>query len=418
MRDQRARRARGGGAEHQGGDVGIGRDQFADDARTLALAHANGGIPVDAFDAESDEESVESGFARSALRSRNLSQTAPARILKQTKMKQQPKQQNPAPPKEVHSSDPPESGGEGPDHGLVDSSDDEDGTSKSWKAWQRRRQQRSEQRWRRQISWKRHEEEVTKGEVERIAGEAGPEGSITGLRRDADEAAGNAINTRRQMANPRPKPKTRFGQKCACSAGCECEKGKQEETPQREKEREHSISAKKGEVHHLGKGSRSHAAELNPCETHNEWKPMPRPMIVDSGAADTVLPRTWFTSHPLCPTEASKNGDFFITANGEEIDNEGARRLTLCTPDWGNLRNMEFAVTDVNKALGSVSKMVKNGNRVVFDASGSFIESHQTGEKMWLREDNGVFVLDVLVAPPGYRDTGESTAGQGFPRPR
>ena len=46
--------------------------------------------------------------------------------------------------------------------------------------------------------------------------------------------------------------------------------------------------------------------------------------------------------------------------------------------------------------------MVRNGNRVVFDKSGSYIESLQTGEKMWLREDSGAYVLDVLVAPPGY----------------
>ena len=39
----------------------------------------------------------------------------------------------------------------------------------------------------------------------------------------------------------------------------------------------------------------------------------------------------------------------------EEIDNEGARKLTLCTPDWNNISNMELQVTDVNRALGSVS---------------------------------------------------------------
>ena len=144
----------------------------------------------------------------------------------------------------------------------------------------------------------------------------------------------------------------------------------------------------------------------------------PRPLIVDSGAAETVLPRDWFTSHPLMETEASKGGDFFITADGTEIDNLGSRRLTLCTPDWGNMRNMDFQVTDVNKALGSVSKMVRNGNRVVFDSAGSFIENVQSGEKIWLREEHGVFVLNVLVAPPGFGDpsSGGARDQAGFPR--
>ena len=45
-----------------------------------------------------------------------------------------------------------------------------------------------------------------------------------------------------------------------------------------------------------------------------------------------------------------------------------------------------------DKALGSVSKMVRSGNRVVFETSGSYIG---------LRARDGVFVVDMMVAPPG-----------------
>ena len=43
--------------------------------------------------------------------------------------------------------------------------------------------------------------------------------------------------------------------------------------------------------------------------------------------------------------------------------------------------------------------MVENGNKVVFDKDGSYIENKWSKDRLWLREDNGVFVLDMLVAP-------------------
>ncbi len=83
----------------------------------------------------------------------------------------------------------------------------------------------------------------------------------------------------------------------------------------------------------------------------------------------------------------------------------------MSTLDGEHARKMTFQVARVNKALGSVSKIVTNGNRVVFDQSGSYIENTWTKDKIWLREDNGVYVLDMLVAPPGKRNE------SGFTRP-
>ena len=71
---------------------------------------------------------------------------------------------------------------------------------------------------------------------------------------------------------------------------------------------------------------------------------------------------------------------------------------------------MTFQVARVNKALGSVSKIVANGNRVIFDPNGSFIENVWTKDRIWMREDNGVYVLDMIVAPP------EKNVKSGFTR--
>ena len=51
--------------------------------------------------------------------------------------------------------------------------------------------------------------------------------------------------------------------------------------------------------------------------------------------------------------------------------------------------------------------MVKNGNKLVFDqdSSGkdtSYIQNQRTNEKIWLRQENGVYVMDLMVAPPQW----------------
>ena len=109
---------------------------------------------------------------------------------------------------------------------------------------------------------------------------------------------------------------------------------------------------------------------LGSTEEREEWRLMPRPLVIDSGAAETVLPTDWFTGHELKETEESRGGQFYVCAGGKEIPNYGERTLTLSTLDWSSVRNMTFQATDVTKALGFVSKIVANGNKVVFDESG------------------------------------------------
>ena len=47
-------------------------------------------------------------------------------------------------------------------------------------------------------------------------------------------------------------------------------------------------------------------------------------------------------------------------------------RKTVATTDEWQIRQMTFQCADVTKALGSVSKICSNGNRVIFDDEGSY----------------------------------------------
>ena len=76
---------------------------------------------------------------------------------------------------------------------------------------------------------------------------------------------------------------------------------------------------------------------------------------------------------------------------------------------------MRFTVCDVSKALGSVSQMCRAGHTVVFNPpwmeEGSYIEHIDTGERMWLEEANGLYVLNAKVAPKEW----QTTLNPGFP---
>ena len=68
----------------------------------------------------------------------------------------------------------------------------------------------------------------------------------------------------------------------------------------------------------------------------------------------------------------------------------------------GAMRDMRFTVCDVSKALGSVSQMCRTGHRVVFNPpwsnEGSYIEHESIGERLWLQEEGGLYVLPTKVA--------------------
>ena len=132
------------------------------------------------------------------------------------------------------------------------------------------------------------------------------------------------------------------------------------------------------------------------------WEQLPFPIIVDSGACASVMPKDWCGHVPLVKTPQSEAGEFFRSASGQKIYNHGQRTVSMMTRE-GNRRDMRFIVCDVSKALGSVSQMCRAGHRVVFNPAwtgeGSYIQHLESGEKLWLEENNGLYVLNTRVAP-------------------
>ena len=153
--------------------------------------------------------------------------------------------------------------------------------------------------------------------------------------------------------------------------------------------------------------------QLGRDEPNSKWEPLP--ITVDSGAAESVMPEGLCSQYETMDTKASLSGMCYLGADGSEIPNLGDRTICALMED-GSAARMRFQVCPVTKALASVSRMTQAGNKVVFDSEdsseGSYIENKYTGMRTYLRQENGVYMLDAWAMPAG-RGKGR---GQGFQR--
>jgi hypothetical protein len=133
---------------------------------------------------------------------------------------------------------------------------------------------------------------------------------------------------------------------------------------------------------------------VNAITGKNEWEEIE--MAVDSGATETVIGEDMLSSIEMKDSWASKHGVEYEVANGERIPNMGEKKFQGIT-ESGTMRNLTAQVSEVNKALLSVKKIIAAGNRVVFDEDGSYIEDKNSQEKIWLKEDKGMFMLKMWV---------------------
>ena len=79
-------------------------------------------------------------------------------------------------------------------------------------------------------------------------------------------------------------------------------------------------------------------------------------MKIESGAADTVIPRDVMKHIPICETIRSKKGDGFRAANGSHIRHYGQKSIKGIGDEFQPIQMMA-QVADVSTALGSVYKM-------------------------------------------------------------
>ena len=124
------------------------------------------------------------------------------------------------------------------------------------------------------------------------------------------------------------------------------------------------------------------------------------PIAMDSGSMANVTPPRIF-SCTVQATEASKRKEVFHGADNSAILNLGSQSVSGKSDSENPVAiSVDFEVANITRPLGSVSKLVRKQNKVVFDEGDSYIENKRTGEKVPLREENCLFYLDIWVEIP------------------
>ena len=124
----------------------------------------------------------------------------------------------------------------------------------------------------------------------------------------------------------------------------------------------------------------------------SEWEEID--MAVDSGATESVVGEEMLTNVEIKEGEATRRGVQYEVASGSLIPNLGEKKF-VAVDEQGVERSMTVQVCDVNKPLLSAHKIVQAGNKVVLSKRGRYVEDEETGEKMYLKEVGGMYMLKL-----------------------
>ena len=132
--------------------------------------------------------------------------------------------------------------------------------------------------------------------------------------------------------------------------------------------------------------------------------------VLDSGAADSVCPRSMAPHFRIDDTEASRAGVYYTAAGGGSIANLGETTVPVAMEN-GLRTSATFQVADVSRPLMSVGKVCEMGNRLLFGAGGGYIVNVATGSATLFYKRDGVYIFTMWIPPV-------SEVGSGFPRPQ
>ena len=132
-------------------------------------------------------------------------------------------------------------------------------------------------------------------------------------------------------------------------------------------------------------------------------------VIMDSGAAESVCPRSMAPQFAIRDSAASKAGVYYTSANGGHIPNLGEQHVPVCLAN-GARTIATFQVAEVSRPLMSVARLCEMGNRILFGANGGVILNLKTGDVTPFQKEEGVYTFEMMIPPL-------SEAPFGRPRP-
>ena len=128
----------------------------------------------------------------------------------------------------------------------------------------------------------------------------------------------------------------------------------------------------------------------------NGWRKVK--VVMDSGAAELVAPRSMAPQFAIVDSAASKAGVYYTSANGGRLDNLGQQDLPIALAN-GCKAMTTFQIADVSRPLMSVGKICQLGNRVLFGSNGGVILNLGSGQVTPFEKEDGVYVFTIWIPP-------------------
>ena len=120
--------------------------------------------------------------------------------------------------------------------------------------------------------------------------------------------------------------------------------------------------------------------------------------VLDSGASESVCPRTMAPHWPIEDSPGSTIGLHYTSASGGRMPNEGQQRLPIAL-GTGTRTMALFQVAEVSRPLMSVARVCEAGNQVLFGVGGGVIRNLSTGNDTPFEKRDGVYVFSMWIAP-------------------
>ena len=117
---------------------------------------------------------------------------------------------------------------------------------------------------------------------------------------------------------------------------------------------------------------------------------------IDSGASDTVCPKSFSPGHEIKETKASRDGKYYVAANDTKIQIYGQKKIEGVSDDWTEFK-LNAVVADVKRPLMSVKNMCEAGHRVIFGPKDSYVENIQSGKRTKIEHTNKGYRMKVWL---------------------
>jgi hypothetical protein len=129
-------------------------------------------------------------------------------------------------------------------------------------------------------------------------------------------------------------------------------------------------------------------------------------LTADTGACDTVMPRSMAQHIPIQPSAQSLSSMMYEVADGNEIPNLGERRCVMWTEGSQDARKINLQVADVHKALLSLSRCADMGFESRFGRRAGALIDEESGEVIPLERKGNLYILKcwLKAAPFGRPD--------------